>query len=430
MKLLFVLPEWGPVAGGIATYYRHLVPALRQLGHEVTVVVASPFTVGQRAPAEPGLRWVGQSAFQARRGQWSHLAPFGRLADHLAAAWAAHDECAAESWDVVECCDWGLTFLPWLQSGARVVIRFHASLGQVARFEQLPGDGAFQTLVALLEQWGMDRADGLATYSRANAAEWQQRLGRPVAVSVPALGPVAQATGGEAWGLGCGRIQSWKGLDTLCAALAVHRGTTIRWFGADRPMRHARRRVSTSQVLRRQYPTVWGRQLLVRPSLPPEALASQRDRAGFAIVPSAWDVFNFTAAEAMAAGLVTVVSDGAGASEWFEDGRNGLVFEAGDSAALADSLARLASLSGRQRARLGAAGRDTAMAQWRPECAARAHQDHYRTVAAQAPRSPASGLDEILGNAAEDNLGSLLAAMAGRDLLKALLARVAGRWTR
>ena len=64
-------------------------------------------------------------------------------------------------------------------------------------------------------------------------------------------------------------------------------------------------------------------------------------RALFNLVPSLWDVFNFTAIEAMASGRPTIVSDGAGASELIEDGANGFVFRSGDANALATAIERL-----------------------------------------------------------------------------------------
>ena len=54
------------------------------------------------------------------------------------------------------------------------------------------------------------------------------------------------------------------------------------------------------------------------------------------------EAFGIVAAEAMASGLALVSTGVGGASELFEDGVSGLQYQAGDSKALAQQLARLA----------------------------------------------------------------------------------------
>ncbi|HEY8581907.1 MAG TPA: glycosyltransferase family 4 protein, partial [Capillimicrobium sp.] len=75
------------------------------------------------------------------------------------------------------------------------------------------------------------------------------------------------------------------------------------------------------------------------------------------VMPSRHEGLSFAVLEAMAAGLPCVVSDGPGNPEAVGDA--GVVFAAGDEAALRAELARLAA-DPAQRARLGAAARDRA----------------------------------------------------------------------
>ena len=56
MKILYVVPELDPNAGGgIATFYRHLLPAMSRLGHQIEVCVTNPFGC-QTGPSDmPGV---------------------------------------------------------------------------------------------------------------------------------------------------------------------------------------------------------------------------------------------------------------------------------------------------------------------------------------------------------------------------------------
>jgi hypothetical protein len=79
----------------------------------------------------------------------------------------------------------------------------------------------------------------------------------------------------------------------------------------------------------------------------------------FNLVPSTWDVFNFTAIEAMSSGRPTIVSDGAGASELIEDGVNGFVFEAGNATALASAIERTLTEPPSRLVEIGRAAQET-----------------------------------------------------------------------
>ncbi|HZL99630.1 MAG TPA: glycosyltransferase, partial [Planctomycetota bacterium] len=61
------------------------------------------------------------------------------------------------------------------------------------------------------------------------------------------------------------------------------------------------------------------------------------------VVPSIWyEAFGLTVREAFLAGVPVVASNHGALAEAIEDGRTGLLFEAGDARALADALRRLA----------------------------------------------------------------------------------------
>ena len=116
---------------------------------------------------------------------------------------------------------------------------------------------------------------------------------------------------------------------------------------------------------------------------PPEApqeIARRQATALFNLVPSTWDVFNFTAVEAMASGRPTIVSTGAGASELIEDQVNGYLFASGDADALAAALDRLLGESPARLAAIGQAARETVRTVLDPNAIAAQRVAAYRSV--------------------------------------------------
>ena len=93
--------------------------------------------------------------------------------------------------------------------------------------------------------------------------------------------------------------------------------------------------------------------------------------------------FGLVIAEGLACGRAVIVSAGGGAAELVEDGKDALTVRPGDVGALARAIDRLAS-DAPLRARLGAAGRATAVARFDPDAYARAFLDVYEGVSPRA----------------------------------------------
>ncbi len=432
MRIALVIPEWGQVAGGLATYYRHLVPELQQAGHEVQVFVGSAYFMDQ--PSDQPFVHVLRAEDQHKHlPRFSHLQPLAGLGAHLAAAWGLRDRVQQVAdhtpFDLVECCDWGLGFVPWVCGDTPLVVRLHASLSQIARAEQLAGEAAFQSMVGLLEQVGLGLADELVTYSSANAKFWSRQLSRPVSLNRPAY-PVEPAASGQGGGLASGKIQRWKGVELLCEAMSRLPETHIHWYGRDMPTADNGRLVSMSKRLARKYPKVWPKRLQPQGMVSPQELKKRRQQAGFVVVPSSWDVFNFTAVEAMAAAIPVIVCQGAGASELVDHGRNGLTFAPDNPDQLADCLSQLSAMSASQRRAMGQAGRATVAEELEPAARAAQHLGVYQALL-DSPREPRGSdpWDHLLC-AGDGRSGALDMAsnLSGRVLGKALLQRVGQRF--
>jgi hypothetical protein len=153
--------------------------------------------------------------------------------------------------------------------------------------------------------------------------------------------------------------------------------------------------------------------------------------ASLVVVPSAWDTFNFTVAEAMAAGRVVVCSDGAGAGFLIRDGVNGFLFGAGNAGSLCGALQRALALGPFEALRVGEAARQTVAEQLHPARTARARLDRLCALAARGRPFPAAIPDWLKqfvdGDAGRSAGYDFLANVGIRDLSRHLARRLRDR---
>lgn len=405
MKLLYILPEYVTHSGGgIITFYRHLLPLLAAEGHEVRVIVGS----GVWASADPspvvidGVRVeaLDERRLRAQYARFARYAAMPSLRRLLAGAWAMWEQAAhGEGCDAVEATDWGLLFLPWIiEAGPPSIVQLHGSSGQIDMHDPVRGEEAQGTLLRLLERMAIARATDVQGCSRSNAQFWQSQIGRPVTRILPAWMPQNMqppGTARSARGLVVGRVQKWKGPQVLCEALHLlgSQAPAIDWVGRDMP--YSPRGTTMAQHLKERWPDVWGRQVVHLQQLPAAETLHLQAQAGFVIVPSEWDTFNFTCVEAMAAGTPVVCSTGAGVAELIEDGVNGFVFEKQNAHSLAQALKCLLSMSEPARERLARAGQATVLAALDPRVSTRLRLAAYQEAIA-GPEQMALHVDDWL----------------------------------
>jgi glycosyltransferase involved in cell wall biosynthesis len=431
MKLLFVVPEFGPqVPGGIATYYRHLLPELARRGHTVHLILASADATRLPVTA-PGISVarVEPAAVAAELRRFDALAVIPELQRRLAASLAAWRHSGeGDSFDVVEVTDFGTVFAPWLARPCRppVLVQLHGSDGQLLTHDPIVGQELQACVTRLLEVSLLSRAEELQSYGAANAREWACLLGRDVIHLWPAWHaadePVPTALPPGVEGLVVGRVQRWKGPEVLCEALR-RLGTdapTIAWVGADTYFRHRNR--WTAEYLAATYPDVWGRKVVPLGSRPPREVAGLQLAARFVVVPSTWDVFNLAAVEGMGRSKVVICSDGAGAAELIREGETGFRFPPGDAAALAGQLKRTMELSEPELRRMGEAARAVVTAELDPERIASRRLARFETLAKE--RTGAHRPDRMaftgFGDAVDDPL-ALLERLPLRRLVRATI---------
>jgi glycosyltransferase involved in cell wall biosynthesis len=389
MKLLFVVPEFGPgVPGGIATYYRHLLPELARQGHTVQVILASARPDLSTDMAGVSVACVESKAVDAEMRQFDALAALPDLQRRLAlarAAWLLAKE--GEGFDVVEATDYGMLFTPWTTatSGPPIVVQFHGSNGQLMTHDPVTGQELEGCVTRLMEANLLGRADELQSGGGSNAREWSRLLGKEVVHIWPAWkarGKAAHAPAPDGIeGLVVGRVQCWKGPEVLCQALRLlgSDAPKIAWAGADTYFRHSDQ--WTGDYLAATYPDVWGAKLIPLGRRSPDDAAALQAAARFVVVPSLWDVFNLSVVEAMGQGRVVVCSEGAGAVELIRDEQSGFRCRAGDAAALAERIKRARNLSDHERCQMGEAARSAVAAELDPERIAARHVIRYEALA-------------------------------------------------
>jgi glycosyltransferase involved in cell wall biosynthesis len=272
------------------------------------------------------------------------------------------------------------------------VVQLHGSNGQVDYHDPLEGGALAGLLTRMLEAALLGRADELQSGGRANAIEWSDLLNREVDHIWPALRTDVEPVGvpparldADSVGVVVGRIQSWKGPEVLCQAVALlgRSAPQLIWIGRDHPFRRLNQ--SMSDHLRASYRGIWGEKITPIGELNREMTAGVQAAAKFVVVPSTWDVFNLTGAEAMRLGKVVICSEGAGVAGLIRQGENGFLFPAGDAAKLADLLAKVATLPLPERMRIGQNARETILHDLDPDRIAAQRIDRYLRLKAKRP---------------------------------------------
>jgi glycosyltransferase involved in cell wall biosynthesis len=189
-----------------------------------------------------------------------------------------------------------------------------------------------------------------------------------------------------------GRVQKWKGAVELCEAILLlgNAAPSVDWIGRDTAF--GKPGMTTAGYLRATYPSIWGRGIRHLAALPPADVRDLQAAAAFCLVPSQWDTFNFTCVEAMGTAAPVICSTGAGASELIEDGRNGLLYEAGSAQALANAIKRMLDLSSHEREAMGERARETVAQRLDPATIIERRIDAYERCVAE--RATAARLPE------------------------------------
>jgi glycosyltransferase involved in cell wall biosynthesis len=151
-----------------------------------------------------------------------------------------------------------------------------------------------------------------------------------------------------------------------------------------------------NQYLHQQYPDIWGTKIKTYNPVPNQEVYSLQAKAKFGLIPSTWDMFNFTCLEFLSAGTLTICSDGAGASELIKNGVNGLKYTAQDAKALSDVLIKANSLNQKEYKQIADNGKETIHNLLSPEVLIPAYLEYYfKTIKNFIPVTTNDFLNEI-----------------------------------
>ncbi|MDB5145717.1 MAG: hypothetical protein JWQ66_4430 [Mucilaginibacter sp.] len=354
MNILFILPEFYPGnGGGIITFYKNFIVALRPVCKRIKVLVGSGYMQDELKTAWNGVEveYLRPELYQQQLKEFNRFDFIPSLKNNLAAAWAMFRQAnAGEGFDLVECTDFGIGYLPWvIEQTIPVITRLHGSMGQITYMDLIPRDNLAGDFFRQLELLTLPFCNELQTHSNANRLFWEQSLTKKVRKMLPVFetplgNKIVPFEKRYNYGLVTGRLQYWKGPVTLADSLLNDQSDMeVRWYGRDMLYKDSNKHMST--FLKDNFGSIWQKSFAWEKSLPADHVLKLQKEAKYGLIPSDWDMFNLSCVEFMASGTPVVCSDGAGASELVEEGVNGFLFKAGDSTDLQHKLKLMNNLT-------------------------------------------------------------------------------------
>jgi glycosyltransferase involved in cell wall biosynthesis len=400
LKILLVSPGWprAAFANGIVSYVDNMRDGFAALGSEARIAAF------ERAPG-------GEDAFPingefSRRGAWARFAtrvtwklapgPAHPTFDALDALTAFRAAQRAWPFDVVEI-EESRGVSSWVARAvsAPVVVRLHGPWFVNAPARGVPEDAAFERMVAR-EGRAIARAEGLTSPSRDVLERVRRRYGLALSDAAVIANPGPEPAPTSLWNgaraepgriLFVGRFDRHKGGDLVVDAFvrlrAAGRAVRLTMIGRDDGVvDDAGRRWSYPEYLDARVLLEHRREIDFLGQLTPEKVAAERKRASVVLFTSRYENFPLTLLESLAQGCPVVCSDAGSCTEIVTDGRNALVFRAGDAGALADRIGAMLDHPERAAA-LGEQGLRDYRARFLPKEIARVTLEFYEDVLAR-----------------------------------------------
>lgn len=432
MNILFILPEYYPHSGGgISTYYLHYIKALKAHCERIKVLMGSGYMHGNDKFMNDGIEieYLQEDIYRRYLDKFTKFDLFPEFKRNIAAAWAMHEQAnEGNGFDMIECTDFGLGFIPWVISHNKPVItRFHGSTGQISFHEE--NDTLQNNFVRQAELLLLSKCDVLISHSTANKLAWDAVLPKKTNHIFPVFQPGFEQpvsyTKRKQHGIVTARVQVWKGPLQLCESLENTNKNVlpIDWYGRDFSYGH---HSSMSAYLKNAYPDVWGKTIIPHKALSPNEVKQVQKNARFGVVCSTWDMFNFTCTEFLAAGTPLVCSDGAGASELIQHGVNGFKYKADDIRALAECLETISNMDESSYLKMAQAGIDTIRSELSAEKIIPKNLQQYH--AASAGFKPSAANEYLyrayLPNDRQTGIAEILDTQPLRPILRYALKRI------
>lgn len=342
MKIALYVPAWpaGSSPNGIVTYASYVVPALRELGHEVYVLTSNVAT----SASDPYV--VDLSQFAPHGGRWERLWSriCGRsldsgLADRIESALRRlRDTVGIDVLEIEESFGWSARLC---SAGiVPVIVRLHGPWFLTGTFDTALR-GNFSDRIEG-EGLGIARASMITSPSAAGLDAVRQEYGLALTNAKVIPNPIKTVVLGSEWSfdqcdrdriLYVGRFDLLKGADLVLEAfrrLAASRPTLrLTFVGPDKKITRGTQEHSLDQFIANYLPDIQSKVDYLGVVHSDDLIRLRRQHL-FTIVASRFEMFSYAVAEAMAMGCPIVASAAGGIPELISDGKNGLLFEPGN----------------------------------------------------------------------------------------------------
>lgn len=353
MKIALYVPAWPPgsSANGIVTYAAQLVPALRQLGHQVFVLTS----ILKAPTTDPYTVDVGRMPIRSRL--WARLLsrasceriPFEAVAEQIITAVATLK--TNHHLDVLEIEE----SFGWSRRISRtgivpVVVRLHGPWFLNGKFDnplafphRIRREGRAIRAATLITAPSSDVLAAVRKY-------YHLELG--AAQVIP--NPIDASADIDAWRLDkcdtnrllfIGRFDRRKGADIVLRAFAslaeVYPDLRLSFVGPDDGINEGGSRLSFVQFVRKTLPASCQSRIDFHGQLNSRDVLSLRTQHFITIVASQFEILPYSILEAMALGCPIIASSVGGIPELITDQTNGLLFQPLDIGGLASACRKL-----------------------------------------------------------------------------------------
>ncbi|SIO46334.1 Glycosyltransferase involved in cell wall bisynthesis [Bradyrhizobium erythrophlei] len=342
MKIAIYVPSWPPgsVANGIVTYASQLVPALRDLGHEVFILTPNCIDERDQFTIDLGNVAISQSIFSRIK---SRILPHQRHTFEIpairiaSAILALKREHQIDVFEIEESFGWSATVARL--NIVPLVVRLHGPSFLTARFGG-PRDISRNKQKVTRERIGIETATLVTSPSQAALKEVKRYYNINLETARVISNPLDASAGAITWQLDkcdtnrvlyVGRFDELKGGDLVLRAFGTlserYPNLRLTFVGPDVGIQeNGERNYSFQQFVRQYLPiSAWSR-IDYLGKIPHAEVMSLRPNHVLTIVASRFEMFPYAVLEAMSVGSPIVAADVGGIPELISHRHNGLLF--------------------------------------------------------------------------------------------------------
>lgn len=351
MKIALYVPAWPPgfSPNGIVTYASHVVPALRQLGHEVFVVTyrsdetVDPYTIELRR-FMPKPNFLDRAIYRVA----PHAAQFNRMSSAIARALSAlHSQHKIDVFETEESFGWSATISHL--NLVPVVVRLHGPHFLMGQFDNQHTSRKAIRYRQQCEGRGIRRAHYVTANCFDTLKAVKHYYGLRLTRSRVIPNPIDAACDSKTWRLDTcdqdnllfvGRFDKVKGGDLVLRAFGRLAASLpklkLTFVGPDRGVEtHDGKKYSFHQFIDEALPESVRSRVTFCGQISHAEVMSLRTRHFLTIVAAQYDTMGYMMTEAMSLGCPIVSTAVGGIPEYIQNQKNGLLIPPQDADAMA-----------------------------------------------------------------------------------------------